>query len=96
MQTLFLIYISDDNMLFVNMRVCAGLCVCVCAAQSAVYGDYESRWTDMLTGEGSLTLGVSVLTLMLLLLSLISQLVQQPELLCMHVCACVCEHLVIY
>lgn len=35
----------------------------------AVYGDYESRWTAMLTGEGSLTLGVSALTPPLLLLS---------------------------
>lgn len=27
-------------------------------AESAVYGDYESRWTAMLTGEASLTLAV--------------------------------------
>lgn len=45
------------------------LCVCACVwlvgqrPWPAVYRDYESRWTAMLTGEGSLTLGVSVLTL---------------------------------
>lgn len=29
-----------------------------CCLLPTVYGDYESRWTAMLTGEGSLTLGV--------------------------------------
>lgn len=48
--------------------VCVRACVCVYALGvswladwlgSAVYGDYESRWTAMRTGEGSLTLGSS-------------------------------------
>lgn len=54
----------------------------------SVYGDNESRWTAMLTGEGSLTLGVSVLTPLLGFTCLKSS--QQQDLVCACVCVCFC------
>lgn len=43
----------------VSVRVCVLGCWLADWLGSAVYGDYESRWTAMRTGEGSLTLGSS-------------------------------------
>ena len=77
------------------------VCVCVCVwlvgqrSWPAVYGDYESRWTAMPTGEGSLTLGVSAPPLLLLSFTCL-QSSQQQDLVCVRACvrasACVCRY----